>query len=331
MQHLHFHGDHYSIGYIWGSMLKKNNVRLLDLIPFESSQEQNQFAAKCLPVYQQYFPEILTEIEGIAVGQEISERPLQAVLFGMYCLMPGAHCSSFIVRNKNGCFLGRNSNFLTATEELCLNTYYQLEADDHYNFLGNTTAFVEMEDGINEHGLALALTSVAPCRVQPGLNVGMLLRLILERCKTVDEAIQLIQEIPIAGSGTLVVGDAQQQGILVELSPDKTTVKYLSQATDYLMATNMFHTPEMLELNRLPEDTWHAEERYTTLQNFLSEGAAEVNVAVAQKLLSQVSDYDRNLGRDTVWSCVYDLGSSDVYRAAGNPARNEFQKEPDFF
>ncbi|MBO1304599.1 acyl-CoA--6-aminopenicillanic acid acyltransferase [Enterococcus sp. 669A] len=331
MQHLHFRGDHYSIGYTWGSTLKKNNIRLLDLIPFASSQERNQFAAKCLPIYQQYFPEILTEIKGIADGQGIFERPLQAVLFGMYCLMPGAHCSSFIVRNKKGSILGRNSDFLTATEDLCLNTYYQLEADDHYNFLGNTTAFVEMEDGINEHGLALALTSVAPCRVQPGLNVGMLLRLILERCKTIGEAVQLIQEIPIAGSGTLVVGDAKKQGILVELSPDKTIVKYLSQSTDYLIATNMFHTPEMLELNRLPEDTWHAEERYDTIQICLSKHAPEMNVELAQNLLSQVSNYNRNLGRDTVWSCVYDLGSSDVYRAAGNPARNKFQKEPDYF
>ncbi|MGM0216917.1 C45 family autoproteolytic acyltransferase/hydolase [Enterococcus sp. AZ109] len=331
VQHLKFRGDHYSIGYDWGNYLKTNNVQLLHLIPFENSAERNQFAIDCLPVYRKFSPEILAEIKGIADGQSIPEEALHSVLFGMYCLMPGAHCSSFIVRNEKGCILGRNSDFLTASEDFCLNTYYQLESASGFNFLGNTTSFVEMEDGINEHGLALALTSVAPYKVQPGINVGMLLRLILEQCKTVNEAVHLIHEIPLAGSGTLMIGDTSQQGALVELSPDKTSVHWLNEKNNYLIATNMFNTLEMFELNRLPEDTWQAEERYETLQSCLSEQTAEVDVLSAQKLLASVCNYDRRLGRDTVWSCVYDLTTSTIFRADGNPARSAFKREPNFF
>lgn len=331
MQQLHFHGDHYLIGRTFGTTLKQNKLNLLKIIPFELAEERIQFVETCLPIYQRYFPEILAEIQGIADGQEITPLPLQAVLFGMYCLMPGSHCSSFLVKNQQGCYLGRNSDFLTVTEEHCLNTHYQFTANEGFNFLGNTTAFVEMEDGINQHGLAIALTSVAPYKVQAGLNVGMLLRLILERCKTIREAEVLIKEIPHAGSGTLVIGDANGQGLLAELSPDKTTIHYLAEPTNFLIATNMFNTPEMVGYNRLPEDTWLAEERYDTMQNYLEKHAAEVDMNKAQQLLSGdfgfMCEYDRSTGKDTVWSCVYDLPSSQVYRAAGNPAKNPFKED----
>ncbi|EOH94330.1 C45 family autoproteolytic acyltransferase/hydolase [Enterococcus pallens] len=331
MQQLRFQGDHYSIGRTFGTTLKQNNQHLLAMIPFELDEQRIQFVQACLPIYQKYFPEILAEIQGIADGQEIAPQPLQAVLFGMYCLMPGSHCSSFLVKNQRGCFLGRNSDFLTVTEEHCLNTKYEFTDRQGFNFLGNTTAFVEMEDGINQHGLAIALTSVAPYKVQPGLNVGMLLRLILERCKNVQEAVALINELPHAGSGTLVIGDANGQGILAEISPDKTTIQHLTESTSFLIATNMFNTPEMVDYNRLPKDTWQAEERYETMGAYLQKHAATIDSKESQQLLAGefgfMCDYDRSTGRDTVWSCVYNLTTSQVYRAAGNPAKNAFRED----
>ncbi len=59
---------------------------------------------------------------------------------------------------------------------------------DSYAFWGNTTAFVEMEDGVNQAGLTIALTSVFPDQLKPGINVGMILRMLLEKCKTVERS-----------------------------------------------------------------------------------------------------------------------------------------------
>ncbi|GCF92541.1 choloylglycine hydrolase [Enterococcus florum] len=335
MQQLQFQGNHYTIGQKWGRMLKQNKIHLMESVPFQETEERRQFVETCLPFYQRFCPDILAEIQGIADGQEISVKRLQSVLFGMYCLMPEEpHCSSFLVRNKSGVFLGRNSDFLTITEERCMNIRYSFDDAGHYDFLGNTTAFVEMEDGINQYGLAIALTSVAPYKVQPGINVGMLLRLVLERCKSVDDAIVLITQIPHVGSGTLVIGDAQQQGILVELSPDKMAIRRLEKEQDCLIATNMFNLPEMKTFNRLPEDTWFAEERYHTMTHYLSENLETIDLKQSQELLSGkfgfMCEYDRSTGKDTVWSCVYDLQSSEIFRSAGNPSRNEFQQDKGF-
>lgn len=57
--------------------------------------------------------------------------------------------------------LARNSDFLTETEKWNMNCIYKFSNGSNA-FQGNTTAFVEMEDGINEYGLAIGLTSVCP-------------------------------------------------------------------------------------------------------------------------------------------------------------------------
>ena len=133
----------------------------------------------CVPVYQKYFPEILEEIQGLADGQHCEAEMLQAVLFSMYAMPPACHCSCFAVADHETILFGRNSDFLTELEKYNLNVIYHIDADS-YGFTGNTTAFLELEDGINEQGLAVGLTAVYPHAIQPGLNAGMLLRFILK-------------------------------------------------------------------------------------------------------------------------------------------------------
>ncbi len=63
--------------------------------------------------------------------------------------------------------------------------------------MGNTTAFCELEDGVNEYGLAVGLTYVYPTIRKPGWNAGYLVRYLLERCKTVSEALGCLRRLDI--------------------------------------------------------------------------------------------------------------------------------------
>jgi len=157
MYHARFNGTHYEIGYRWGNRLKQNGKEILTNVPFPITEERLDFGEKSEPFYREFFPEILDEIRGIADGQSCSYPQLIAVLFSMYCIIPSinANCSCFAARiDQNGVILGRNSDFLTEIENLYMNTIYKFTSDS-YSFTGNTTAFVEIEDGINEHGLAI--------------------------------------------------------------------------------------------------------------------------------------------------------------------------------
>ncbi len=74
----------------------------------------------------------------------------------MYCFEFSNHCTCFAFQDNNHIIFGRNSDFLVELEKLYMNCLYRL--DNVYAFNGNTTAFVQMEDGVNEYGLAVGLT-----------------------------------------------------------------------------------------------------------------------------------------------------------------------------
>lgn len=333
MYHARFNGTHYEIGKKWGELLRKNDKQLLNNIPFEITKEMEEFAQQCLPYYQKFFPEIIDEINGIADGQQIESDPLYAILFSMYALVRITNCSSFVIKNNQTFLLGRNSDFLTAIEKLYMNCLYSFKESESYRFSANTTAFVEMEDGVNQAGLAIALTSVFPDSLKPGLNVGMILRLLLEKCRNVDEALSLLEDIPRCSSGTLVMADSSGHATLVEFTNDKLVHSSLEES-GYLCSTNSFHLPAMLSRKISVDDDWFAEERYQTLDQYLAGNYSSMGLDESKQLLGGkfgfLCQYDRKTGKDTVWSAIYDLNKKQVYRCEGNPARKKFIEDSRF-
>lgn len=330
MYHGRFKGNHYQIGKKWGSLVKVKGKNLLDHIPYQVTTEMEKFTAESLPFYQKYCPEIIAEIQGIADGQEIKASQLYQVLFPMYAMVNPNHCSSFVVKNEQHFILGRNSDFLTSIEQLYMNCIYQFTEEDYFSFTGNTTAFVEMEDGMNQKGLAVALTAVFPKKIQPGINLGMLVRLILERCQTIDEAIKLIDDIPRCSNGTLVLADQQGQAALVEFTFEEVAIKK-NNSVGFFAATNAFHLSEMKNNRVQLDDDWFAEERYQTLSQYLTKHYQKLTIEKAQKLLAGdfgfICQYDRKSGKDTVWSSIYDMNHLNIWRSEGNPQRKAFKRD----
>ncbi len=97
-----------------------------------------------------------------------------------------------------------------------MNIRYAL-SDGAYAFNGNTTAFVEIEDGMNEHGLAVGLTSVFPHEIPPGFNAGLLLRYLLETRKSVPEAVHKMKNVPVASAQTFTLADADGEIAVIEI------------------------------------------------------------------------------------------------------------------
>lgn len=237
----------------------------MENIPFEITQERIDYALSCLPIYEKYYHEIVEEIQGLADGQQCDVRILQAVLFSMYSMPPSCNCSCFAFTTGEEIFLGRNSDFLTEIERLNQNVIYKL-TDGVYSFTGNTTAFVEIEDGVNEHGLAVGLTSVYPYQCKLGFNAGMIVRYLLEKCKNVSETVSCLYQLPIASAQTLTLADTMGAIAVIECNAEQIKVeKTLNSNLSFVCATNTFHLPEMVGYNNDKIDNWFAEERYQTL------------------------------------------------------------------
>ena len=207
MNHLTLRGTHREMGFQWGARLAERGLRLLDHVPFPLEAERRAFAAACRPAYARHFPAALEELEGLAAGQNCRQEDLETVLFTTYALPPACGCSCLAVSNGNGVFFGRNSDFLTALEPDYTHVTYGF-SDRAIPFTGNTTSFVQMEDAVNARGLAIGLTSVYTPRPRPGLNAGMVLRLLAETCAAVPEALDRLRVLPLASCQTLTLADA---------------------------------------------------------------------------------------------------------------------------
>lgn len=333
MYHTTFCGTHREIGYRYGSALRKNGKFILDNVPFPIGEKQISFSSACRPCYEACFPEILQEISGLADGQQCTASKLEAVLFCMYCMLPSCHCSHFAVRSHSNVIFGRNSDFLTCIEKLYTNSIYHLKGEA-CSFTGNTTSFIQIEDGVNEHGLAIGLTMVQSSVVKPGINAGMLLRMILEKCRDVAEALQLLKSLPIASCHTFVLADPTGVIALAECSPIRKEICLPQNPEAFVCATNLFHTEAMKSLNLYEADNWQAEKRYQTLLQTLKEKVSDFSLTDGMELLSGrngfICQYDRRTGKDTVWSTLYDVRGRRLYRAEGNPSRRKFREDMRF-
>lgn len=330
MYHVTYRGTHREAGLRWGRRLASHGNLILQNVPFPITQARLQFAQQCVPIYRQFFPAVLQEIDGLAEGQGCAPQALQAVLFSMYAMPPACRCFCFAVSNGAQAFLARNSDFLLALRHLNMNVIYRLDGGG-FHFTGNTTAFIEIEDGVNEHGFAAGLTAVAPSHIRPGLNAGMLLRLMLETCRTVDEALTLLHSVPVASAQTLTLADAGGAIALVECSCRRVEVLRPAPHQPFVCAANAFHTPAMRAERLEGVDDWAAAPRYRTMLRALGAKAAGMDISGAMALLAGkegfLCQYDRHSGHGTVWAVLYDLKRRAVWRAEGSPAQRRFVQD----
>lgn len=296
--------------------IKRRGIDILGEIPFPLTQDRFDFASSCLPLYEKHYPEIILEIQSMAKSLKVDEKILFTLFFSMYAIVPAAHCSYIAVRDDENVFLGRNSDFFISMKETNSHFIY----DGYY---GNSTAFLELEDGRNKAGLAVGFTSVFPHKPKPGLNSGLILRLLLEKADSVKKAIEILESIPIASSQTYMLADKSGHIAYVECSSEHMETVEYSSGRHYLVSTNRFILPGMQPCFIKVDDDWAAASRHESISAALSKSASWNLAAIKASLLS-ASSYNPDTGHDTVWSVIEDLQTGEGWLCEGNPAKEDF-------
>ena len=307
MYHGRFKKSHFEAGFNWGKLLYKNGKIISNNLTFNITEKKRKFAEECLPIYEDFY----------------------TFLLSMYCFEFNNHCTCIAIKDKDNLIFGRNSDFLVSLEKLYMNVLYNL--DNAYAFNGNTTAFIEMEDGINEYGLAVGLTFIYPTIVKAGFNAGMLVRYLLEKCKTTDEALSLLKNIPIASQQTLTIADRTGNIVVVECNCEKIEIIRPTKDGNFVTAANEFNSNLMKQYNNDEVDNWRAEERYLVSYTTLKENRNNYSFNLIKDILSGkygfMCQYDRKTDADTVWSVIYDIKNNQIFRVEGNPKRKAFKKD----
>lgn len=163
--------------------------------------------------------------------------------------------------------------------------------------------------GMNEHGLTIASMEVTRDRRPPtAMPYTLLYRTILERCRTVDEALALLETTPKQTANNLMIMDAAGQRALAEIYPDRVFVRRNDSGS--LISTN--HRRELIDPTRYPEQSCP---RYARLAQATSEPGRTFGVVDLQKLLAEVAQGDM-----TLQSMVFEPGNRVMYMATGKNA-----------
>ena len=325
MYHPRFTGTHYDMGYKYGRLMKKHNAHISEMDRLTG--DKKEFGGKCIALCREVYPEVIEEMQGLADGLELSFSDFAGWIFCIYCYEYQHGCTCFAFKDDRNIIFGRNSDFFTEIRNVCESALYS--PDRGNRFIGNSTAMVEMEDGYNEHGLAIGLTFIFPRIFKPGLNAGILLRYILEKCRTVKEALEALHILPISSSQTFTIVDKTGAMAVVECNCEKIIVIEPEADERFVVSANNFVSPEMQEYERL---CWvDAKERYNVARHALQTGEY-YSCELAREILSGKHGFmcqyeSRKYGFDTLWSTVYDLSNDRIFRAEGNPSKAEFKED----
>lgn len=170
--------------------------------------------------------------------------------------------------------------------------------------MGLSDGLFGLVDGMNEDGLAVSLTFGGRREVGIGFGVPLVLRYVLQTCRTVPEAVRVLERIPSHMSYNVTVLDANRRYATAYLAPDRPT-----QVTHAAVATNHQERVE-----------WRSHARLTA--------TVERERYLLQRLTLHTEPEKKFIGaflRPPLYSLAFDRGFGTLYTAAYRPRLGQMQ------
>jgi len=254
------------------------------LAPFTKSE-----ACEADALLARWCPGIQDELAGFAEETGLEKAGLS--FYAMSCLRP--RCSQMALngsRMADGApLLARNYDFNPSAEDF---TLVRTSIQGKYTHLGTSTMTFGRDEGMNEHGLSVAMSSCglpvgALKYMQPPTSKGLIfwvvIRSLLENCRNLDEALAMLQNMPIAFNLNMIVMDAKGNAALIEALDGKQLV--LPMENGALYATNHALAPEFKPEKALRNSI----QREQSIQQF-TKSAQATEAGVKQLLLTHVEE-----------------------------------------
>ena len=321
MYHPRLSGSYYEMGFKYGSILKRVGYRAPKV-----SEEMRKFAKECEVEVKRVFPEILDELQGFADGCGTSFENLKAFFLSLGSEKHDS-CSIFASSSPNP-ILGRNYDFYYTYKkyaETCLtmprNAYWSL---------GNSTIFIGKEDGINEAGLAIAMSTVYIKEFRPGVNWFIAVRAVLDKCSNVVEATKFLLNVKFSTGNNYLLVDEKGDMAVIEASCQKIRVRENFEE-GFLVATNHFMHPEMKDTENIKERPPTSTRRYERITEIITLNDGKVDTELAKKILADhkgsVCSHVKAIKLGTLWSFIALPQEKRALIAAGHPCKAHYKED----
>ena len=315
--------------------------------------EALETARTMVPVVQDAYPEVLSEMAGIAAGSELdpddiltmncrTEIMWAASVRRAEALGRRGECSSFALlpsRTADGnTLVGQNWDWLDEGRDTVV--VLEVEPDTGPSFVTVVEAGLLAKTSLNSSGLAVATNALVMSddRGQPGIPYHVMLR-ALARCETVTDAVAAIQGCVRASSANYLLGHAD--GVIVNIEAaagDHRGVHALLPEDGALWHTNhfvkgptigdevsVFAMPDTLtRYQRIEQSIGRAQEPATidSLRVALSDHAGWPESVCCHPNVRSAEPQRWS----TVMAVVMDPGAKQMWLASGTPCEHPFER-----
>lgn len=188
---------------------------------------------------QTFSPNVLEELKGLAAGLNMELDTVVKLYSGYDISFPSMGCTALI----NDTYYARNYDF---SPELYDARLVFSKPTNGYASVGFSQQVVGRLDGMNEKGLVVGLHFVNNEHKGEGFIATTIVRILLEQCGSIDEAVKLISTIPHGFCYNYSMTDQSGRGVLVEASPQEQHVHYGIP----LICTNHFQSEALKHKNK---------------------------------------------------------------------------------
>lgn len=170
--------------------------------------------------------------------------------------------------------------------------------------MGTSDGLWGLVDGVNDAGLAISLTFGGRQVVGDGFGVPLILRYVLQTCKTTEAAGEVLSRVPTHMSYNVTVLDAKRRYLTVQMAPDRPAV-----LTHAAVATNHQSTVE-----------WVSHARFTS--------TVERERYLLQRLTLHVDPERKFIDaflKPPLYSTAYAAGFGTLYTAVYRPRKRQME------
>ena len=324
-------GSAYEGGKQLGKLAKQNESFLKMLTSLFPGQEKRTLVEmkKTMELFEQICPEITDEIQGFS--DEVDVDITNIIYYYAYIRPVGGQCSLISVSPEvaqDGCgMLGRNYEF--AWDDYSILIESALEGQ--YRQIGFGCQLFGKFDGINEHGLCIATAAgvINPNYQDEGFVFPVIVRAMLNRCKTVDEALEFYSTIKTADYRNYIIMDSEGNSALIEAAASKYVIKKSKRGSiPILFATNHYENEQLKHEGFYTPN--HSKLRYRVMKDFLQNSKECIsNRKLKDLLASPMPDgicchyYEDGMG--TMWSMIFHPKERAVEVCFGSADNNEWR------
>lgn len=230
-------GSYYELGLKQSEEIKSSQfLEQMDLLKELST---NSNSTKAQEILKAISTNLLEELRGLAEGLDIELDTIIRLYSGYDVSFPTMGCTAYV----NDGYYVRNYDF---SPELYDARLVFSNPIDGYASVGFSQQVIGRLDGMNERGLVVGLHFVNNHDKEEGFIATTIVRMLLDQCGCIKEAIDLISIIPHGFCYNYSITDQSGRGVVVEASPQKQFVNFGNP----LICTNHFESEALREKNR---------------------------------------------------------------------------------